>query len=243
MTGGRDPGQGTHPSEILVGRAAERAAIDDLLRDAEGGVAGALLLAGPPGIGKSALVQYAIHAASDFRVLHLVGVESEMTFGYAAVHQLVFLLLDCLAELPEPQRAVLDAVLGKAERSPLDPFLVGLAVLSLAEVAARAQPVLAVIDDAQWVDEESMVALSFVGRRLRAERVAALLTMRDPADGRGRFEDIRRLARRRVVAARGARAADHTSRANGRQSCRRPPCHRERRQPARARRTALGAHR
>src|SRR4249919_2911394 len=64
---------------MLVGRAIEQAIIDELLRDAEGGVAAAVLFAGPPGIGKSALVDYAIDVASDFRVVRIVGVESEMT--------------------------------------------------------------------------------------------------------------------------------------------------------------------
>ena len=179
---------------MLVGRAIEQAIIDELLRDAEGGVAAGVLFAGPPGIGKSALVDYAVDAASDFRVVRIVGVESEMTFGYAAVHQLALHLLDCVEALPEPQRAPLEAVLGKAVHDALDPFRVGLAVLSLAEEAARSQPVLVVIDDAQWVDDESAVAFSFVGRRLHSERVASLLTMRDTADAPGRFEGIRRIA-------------------------------------------------
>ena len=182
----------TQASPPLVGRADERAAIDALLRDAERGTAGALLFRGPPGIGKSALVDYAIEVASGFRVVHVVGVESEMGFGYAAIHQLALLLHDCIDALADPQRTVLDAVLGvSAEHAALDPFRVGLAVLGLAEEAARAQPVLAVIDDAQWVDDESAMVLSFVGRRLRAERVASILTSRDIPDAVARFEGLR----------------------------------------------------
>ena len=107
-----DPGDGTHPRNLLVGRAGERAAIDALLGDAERGVAGALLFAGPAGIGKSALVQYAVDVASDFRVVRVLGVESEMAFGYAAVHLVALPLLDHVERLPEPQRAALDAVFG-----------------------------------------------------------------------------------------------------------------------------------
>ena len=103
----------------LVGRASERAAIHALLGDAERGVAGALLLTGPAGIGKSALVRYAIDGGSGFRVVRVVGVESEMAFGYAAVHQLVLLLFDCVEGLPEPQRATLDGVLGKPMKAVL----------------------------------------------------------------------------------------------------------------------------
>ena len=193
MTGVPDPGHGTHRSNLLVGRATERATIDALLGDAERGVAGALLFTGPAGIGKSALVQYAIDGGSGFRVVRIVGVESEMVFGYAAVHQLVLLLLDCVEGLPEPQRAALDGVLGTAQHDALDPFLVGLAVLSLVAEAARAQPVLVLVDDAQWLDDESAMALSFVGRRLGAERVASLVTMRETPEARVRFEGIRRI--------------------------------------------------
>ena len=104
-----------------------------------------------------------------------------MVFGYAAVHQLVLVLLDCVEGLPEPQRGALDGVLGKARHDAVDPFLVGLAVLSLVAEAARARPVLVLVDDAQWLDDESAMALSFVGRRLGAERVASLVTMREAA--------------------------------------------------------------
>ena len=180
-------------SNRLVGRAVERDVFDELLRDAERGVAGGVVLAGPPGIGKSALVDYAIEVARGFRVVRIVGVESEMTFGYAAVHQLALLLLDCVDALPEPQRAALDAVLGHAQEDAVDPFRVGLAVLSLVDAAATAQPVLAVVDDAQWVDDESAIALSFVGRRLHTERVAFVVTMRDTPDAPVRFEGIRRM--------------------------------------------------
>ena len=56
----------THSSSLLVGRAIERASIDELLRDAERGVAAAVLFAGPPGIGKSALVDDAVDLASEY---------------------------------------------------------------------------------------------------------------------------------------------------------------------------------
>ena len=181
----------TTNESFLIGRAAERAAIDSLLDDARRGNARALVFRGPPGIGKSALVDYAIDAASGFRVVHLVGVESEMGFGYAAIHQVAHILHDCIDALHEPQRGVIDAILGNAEHGALDPFRVGLALLGLVEAAARTQPLLAVIDDAQWVDDESATTLSFVGRRLRAEPVASILSARDVPGALARFEGLR----------------------------------------------------
>jgi DNA-binding CsgD family transcriptional regulator len=167
------------PGNTLVGRATERAAIKRLLRAAEAGRSGALVLAGPAGIGKSALVRDAIDAAPGFRVLRVAGVESEMAFGYAGLHQLVNPILDWTRELPEPQRAALDAALGRRRHGAIDLFLVGLAALNLVAAAARAQPVLVVVDDAQWLDAESVTALSFVARRLHAERVAMLVATRE----------------------------------------------------------------
>ena len=109
-----------------------------------------------------------------------------MAFGYAGVHQLVLPLLDCAEQLPDaPTRRRSMLCSARSQHDALDPFLVGLAVLSLVTEAARVQPVLAVIEDAQWLDDESVVALSFVGRRLRAERVALLVTMRDSPDTHG----------------------------------------------------------
>ena len=188
-----DHGGERRPGEALVGRAAERDIIDTLLADAQDGRSAALVLTGPPGIGKSALLQYAIDSAFGFCVLRVTGAESETAFGYAGVHQLVLPILGSVRELPEPQRAVLDAVLGTVQHDALDPFLAGLAVLSLVAETARDQPVLVVVDDAQWLDDESAAALSFVGRRLRAERVAMLVAVREMPEPVVRFDGHRRL--------------------------------------------------
>ncbi len=55
-----DPGKGTQAGNAVVGRATERATIDGLLAAARLAESGALVVAGPPGIGKSMLVQYAM---------------------------------------------------------------------------------------------------------------------------------------------------------------------------------------
>ena len=188
-----DPEPRAHRGSSLVGRATERVTVDAILADAKRGQGGSLVLTGPAGIGKSALVQYATDVASEFRVVRIAGVESEMAFGYAGVHQVVLPLLDHLGALPAPQRVALDAALGRVQDNAPDPFLVGLAVLSLVAEAAGAQPLFVVIDDAQWLDDESAMALSFVGRRLRAERIAMLVAIRETSETRARFDGLRRL--------------------------------------------------
>jgi hypothetical protein len=106
---------GTSGGSPLVGRAAERATIDAILADAKRGQGGSLVLTGQASIGKSALVQNAIDVASESRVVRIAGVESEMAVGYAGVHQVVLPILDHLGELPAPQRAALDAALGRVQ--------------------------------------------------------------------------------------------------------------------------------
>ena len=177
----------------LVGRAAELSAVDAVLAAAARGQGGSLVLTGQPGIGKSALLRHAIDAASGFGVARSVGAESETAFPYAGVHQAVLPLLDHLGELPAAQRTALDAALGRVQDDALDPFLVGLAVLSLVAEAARSQPLLVVVDDAQWLDDESAMALSFVGRRVGTERIAMFVTIREAAVRGARFDGLRRL--------------------------------------------------
>ena len=167
------------PGDQLVGRQREREVLDRVLEAARGGHGGVLAVYGDPGVGKTALLEYAATAAPDFGVARAVGVEGEMELAFAALHQLCSPNLDLIDGLPDPQREALEVALGlSAGRTP-DPFLVGLAVLNLLSEAAEERPLLCVIDDAQWLDRASARVLAFVARRLLAERIAMVFAARE----------------------------------------------------------------
>jgi DNA-binding CsgD family transcriptional regulator len=165
---------------MLVDREEERTTIDGLLDDARRGASGVLVLRGPAGIGKTSLLDAAVANAKDFASVCVAGVESEIALGFAAVHQLVLPFLDRVGDLPEPQRHALESVFGLAEHGPPDPLLVFLAVLTLLDSATTEQPLLLVIDDAHWLDDESARVLAFVARRLHADPIVMLFALRDP---------------------------------------------------------------
>jgi hypothetical protein len=109
-----------------------------------------------------------------------------MELAFAALHQLCGPLLDRLGHLPDPQRDALGTAFGLIAGPAPDRFLVGLAVLSLLSEAAEEQPLIWVVDDAQWLDRASAQVLAFAVRRLLAESVLILFATREAdADFRG----------------------------------------------------------
>ena len=92
---------------MLLNRNAERAALDNLLEAVRGGRSGVLVLRGEPGIGKTALLDYAAKAAAGLSIAQVSGVESEMELAFAALHHLCAPMLGELDRLPGPQRAAL----------------------------------------------------------------------------------------------------------------------------------------
>jgi DNA-binding CsgD family transcriptional regulator len=167
---------------MLLDRRDELAAVDRVLAAIRDGLSGVLVLRGEAGIGKTVLLERALASAADLQVARVVGVQSEMELGYAGLHQLLGPFLGGLEGLPGPQRAALAAAFGLIEGSPSDRFLVGLGALTLLAGAAAEQPLVCVVDDAQWLDHASVEVLGFVARRLFADRVGMLFGVRDPAE-------------------------------------------------------------
>ena len=180
MSGAPSPGR--LPGEQLVGRQREREALDRLLEAARGGRGAVLVVHGEPGVGKTALLEYAREAGQEFRVVQTIGVEGEMELPFAALQQLCSPILELMKRLPMPQRDALAVAFGVSAGEAPNPFLVGLAVLGLLSEAAEEQPLLCVVDDAQWLDRASARALAFLARRLLAEKIALVFAAREPGD-------------------------------------------------------------
>ncbi|MDA3650132.1 AAA family ATPase [Saccharopolyspora indica] len=163
----------------LVGRDDEIDRLLALVRGAERGEGGALVLRGEPGIGKSALLEHVERAVpAEFRVLRASGSEFEGEMPFAALHQLCVSLLAHLDALSAPYRDSLLVAFGLADGAP-DPFRVGLAALELLATAAAEHPMLCVIDDAHWMDAASARAFTFLARRIAAEPIAMVFAARD----------------------------------------------------------------
>src|SRR5256885_9442072 len=135
----------------LTGRRSECDALDRLIDAVGAGESTALVLHGEPGVGKTALLDYAVEQASEFRVVRAAGVQSEMELAFAGLHQLLASMLDRLDGLPAPQGEALRTAFGLASGRPPDRFFVGLAVLNLLSDVAEVQPLLCVVDDQQWL--------------------------------------------------------------------------------------------
>lgn len=163
----------------LRGRADECETLRGLIGTVKSSACQVLVLRGEAGVGKTALLQYASELAPGFRRIQVAGVQSDMELAFAGLQQLCAPLVDYFDELPEPQRKALNVAFGRGLGATPDRFLVGLAVLSLLALAANDQPLLCVVDDAQWLDQVSVQTLAFVARRLLAEPVALVFAARD----------------------------------------------------------------
>ena len=177
----------------LLGRRRECAALDELVASVRAGPSRALVLRGEAGVGKSALLDYLVRHASGSAIAQAAGVESEIELAFAGLQQLCAPFADRLDRLPGPQRDALGAAFGLRDGAAPDRLLVGLAVLSLLSDVAEERPLVAIVDDAQWLDDASAQALAFVARRLGVESVGLVFAVREPAAER-HLEGLEELA-------------------------------------------------
>jgi DNA-binding CsgD family transcriptional regulator len=167
---------------VLLDREGEREALEHLLSAVRTGESRALVVRGDAGIGKTALLEHLAERAAGCRIVRAVGVEAEQELAFAALNQVCAPMLDALAHLPAPQREALRTAFGLSAGSPPDRFMIALAVLGLLAEVAREQPLVCLVDDAQWLDMASAQVLGFAARRLRAESTGMVFAVRDTGD-------------------------------------------------------------
>ncbi len=164
----------------FFGRTRERERLDAMLAQARAGQSSVLIIRGKAGIGKTALLRYAARQASGMRTAEVEGIQVEMELSFAGIHRLCVPMLGGLEVLAEPQQNALRVAFGAASGDAPDRFLVAVAVLNLLSSTAEKRPLLCLVDDAQWLDAASVQALGFVARRLMAEPIAMIFSLREP---------------------------------------------------------------
>ena len=168
--------------ERLRGRSRERERLGRLLTGLRSGRGGVLVVRGEAGIGKTALLEHLVEEASGCIVARATGVQADMELPFAGLQQLFGSMLGSLELLPGPQRDAVEVAFGLRAGPAPDRFEVGLAILGLLAEVAEQEPLVCVVDDAQWLDQASALTLAFVARRLMAESVALVFAVRDAAD-------------------------------------------------------------
>jgi len=167
------------PRPPFVGRADELARLLQAVQDVRAGAGRLVVVRGPAGAGKSALLNALVARADAVPVLRATGVQGEHELPFAALDALVRPLLDLRRQLPEAQRIALEQALALAGGEPPTRYAVAAATLSLLAAGAEQQPLLCVIDDLQWIDGPSCDCLLFAARRLSHEGIAMVVAARD----------------------------------------------------------------
>lgn len=181
-SGGGHMSQGSRVDRGLLGRDRDVGRVEQYVASLST-VGSVLLVTGEPGVGKSVLLDVAEDLADGrARVLRCAGSEFEGEVAYSSLHQALRPLRKEIRRLDETPRSALQVALGLSVASPQEPLVVANAVLELLEQVAADQPLLIVVDDAQWLDRATAFALVFVGRRLAGVRVGLLVAARTGAD-------------------------------------------------------------
>jgi DNA-binding CsgD family transcriptional regulator len=154
----------------LIGRERELAVLAACLEDVRAGRAGVVLVEGPAGIGKTALVERFLDEAEGVTVIRGSGEQAEGAIAYGLADQLLR-AMDGSGE----------GVLGEGES--FDHVSTGLRLLAALGELERGGPVVMAVDDAHWADAASLTALLFAGRRLVVDRVLLVVVVRDDEPG------------------------------------------------------------
>ena len=170
------------PLEGLFGRESELSAVDRFVASINEGPA-ALVLEGEAGIGKTSLWWAGVERARrhSVRVLNCRPGVSELQLSYSCLGDLLDGALDgVLPSLVPPQRRALQAALLLSDQieKPPDFRSIGLALLAVLRAHSSCGPVLVAVDDIQWLDSPSARVLEFALRRLEAEPVRVLASLR-----------------------------------------------------------------
>ncbi|MFI1439120.1 helix-turn-helix transcriptional regulator [Streptomyces fructofermentans] len=171
-------------ANTLRGRSEQLVALEQTLNTARAGSGTVLVLRGEAGIGKTALLRHVEAHAIGFRTVGVSGIEAEMVLPYASLQQLCAPMMSRLHDLTAPQREALSIAFGLAEGEAANRLLVGMAVLGLMATATEDQPLVCIVDDAQWLDETSMQVLTFVAKHLAHTSVALIFALQELREDR-----------------------------------------------------------
>jgi DNA-binding CsgD family transcriptional regulator len=179
----------------LLDRGAETDALERLTAEAARGIGGVVVLEGPAGIGKTALVRLAGELAGeqDLHLLRATGSELETGFPFGVARQLLERALDELSE-NDRTRSLWGTAALAARVLSVDPRVsaekTGLpaavhALFRLTTNLTRDQPTLITVDDAHWADATSLQFLHYLARRISDSPIALLIATRPVASPPG----------------------------------------------------------
>ena len=163
---------------MLVGRESEQRRIATLIAGARVRQSGVLVIRGEAGIGKTALLDDAAQSAGEMRILRASGSEFETGIGFSGLHQLLLPAIGMIDHLPQQLREPLEVALMLRGGPVPERFAVGVAALSLLSRCAEDEPLLLLVDDAHLLDPASAETIRFIARRLVADPIALVISLR-----------------------------------------------------------------
>ncbi|WP_194818495.1 LuxR family transcriptional regulator [Nocardia sp. XZ_19_385] len=165
---------------MLLGRAAEATRLLALFERARRGRSGVVVVSGEPGVGKTALIDFALRQGGGLRIRRVRAAEAERGLSFAGLSALLRPWESEIDDLPPVQAAALKGSLALGPAVTGDRFVIAAATLGLLTMVAERQPILLALDDFHWMDEASAEAVLFAARRLDCEGIAIILSTKVP---------------------------------------------------------------